>query len=131
MTKSKNDLVSPVPDQVVDSQHPAIGQALLYELDGFLHHINLADSLFLASRASRRVRAECQWFEKVISHGPSVGTFYESLLTTTISELLPSRYKVGSGFVYDTQRQSHSKQMDILVYDDSTVAHRYIDEAAL
>jgi hypothetical protein len=125
MTKSENDLVAPVPPQVVDSQRPAVGQALIYESDGFLHSTNLADNLFLATRAARRVRAECQWFEKLITHGPSVGTFYESLLASTISELLPSKYKIGSGFVYDTQRQLHSKQIDILVYDDSTVAPLY------
>lgn len=125
MTNSDDDLVAPVAHQVVESQHPPIGQALLYEVDGFLHHINLADDLFLASRASRKVRAECQWFEKLIAHGPSIGTFYESLLSSTISELLPSRYKVGSGFVYDTQRQAHSKQIDIMVYDDETLAPLY------
>jgi hypothetical protein len=33
--------------------------------------------------------------------------------------------KVGEGFVYDTQRQKPSKQLDIIVYNDAAVAPIY------
>jgi hypothetical protein len=74
---------------------------------------------FLADRFYRKLISESEWFEKVIKHPGYIGTFYENLLRNTIREFAPSNNCVSTGFVYDAENNIHSKQIDILIYDDT------------
>lgn len=73
----------------------------------------------LAERFYRKIKAETNWFENLITHNPTIGTFYEDLLRNTLSEFAPKNNIIGTGFVYDSEMETHSKQIDILIYDDS------------
>ncbi|WP_109440462.1 DUF6602 domain-containing protein [Acinetobacter haemolyticus] len=45
-------------------------------------------------------------------HGPTVGTYRETLLKNTLKKHLPERYHVATGFIHGVE-----KQIDILIYD--------------
>jgi hypothetical protein len=124
-SSSRLDLRAPVPGEVVDNQRPPSGKAWLLEVDGFLHLYHHEDDLFLSDRFNRRLRAEQGWFEKLTSHGPTVGTFYEDALRAVVAEVLPTSLTAGTGFVFDPQTRNCSKQIDILVYDCTHVAPLY------
>ena len=98
---------------------------VLLEVDGLSHEVSGQYSLTLAHRYSQRMESEIGWFEKFISHGPSVGSFYENLVRTMLDEIAGSRYKVGEGFVFDTHLEQPSRQLDIIIYDDSLVSPIY------
>ena len=104
---------------------PATGKEWLLEVDGCLHVYHHEDDLFLGDRLVRRLRAEQGWFEKLTSHAPTVGTFYEDALRDVLNEVLPANFKSGTGFVFKPQTKTHSKQIDILIYDDSRAAPLY------
>jgi len=53
---------------------------------------------------------------EIIHHNPTRGTLAENLLRDLLSEFLPQRWGVGSGFVVDPAGQC-SRQIDILIYD--------------
>jgi hypothetical protein len=59
------------------------------------------------------------WFEHVISHQPTVGTFYEIMLRNALKELAPQSCQIATGFVLDPYRPIHSKQLDIIAFDQS------------
>lgn len=71
-----------------------------------------------------------QMFRKLLPHSTNnasihsgeEGRFVESVLTEFLRENLPSRLTVATGFVVDLNRDLHSKQTDILVYDSSRYA---------
>lgn len=48
----------------------------------------------------------------IIEHGPTVGTYRENLLQSTLRKHLPERYHVATGFIHGL-----AKQIDILIYD--------------
>ena len=48
----------------------------------------------------------------IINHGPSVGTYRENLLQSSLRKHLPERYHIATGFIFGL-----SKQIDILIYD--------------
>jgi hypothetical protein len=85
--------------------------------DGLHSRSPLDDQYFLAERFARLVQADMEWFEKIISHQPTVGAFYEILLRNTLKELAPIGCEIGTGFVLDPHRRVHSKQLDIIAYD--------------
>lgn len=119
------DLNGPVPEQVIRNIGIPIGMPMLMEIDGCLHLYHHNDDLFLGNHLSKKLQAELNWFEKLVPHAPSVGSFYEDVLRTLIEELMPSRLKVGTGFVFDALKRKTSKQLDILVYDDTYAAPLY------
>ena len=119
------DLKAPIPEHILQIQGRPTGTPWIFEIDGVLVPFFHDDDLFLATRMSQRLRAEQGWFEKLIKHSPSVGSFYEDSLRSLLTEVLPSRLKVGTGFVFDPERRKNSKQIDILVYDDSQEAPMY------
>ena len=97
-------------------------QHLTLKIQGVLHrHVHHTD-MFLGQRAVQRLRAETGWFEKLVKHSPSVGTFYEDILRALITELLPTGLKAGSGFIFDPETMRTSNQLDILVYEDTSQA---------
>jgi hypothetical protein len=103
----------------VDLQQPAGKCMIVEDSTGLLHKMYWNDENFLADRFHRKIKSESSWFENVIKHAPTVGTFYENLVRNTLREFAPTSNKVGTGFVYDSTRDKHGKQIDILVYDDS------------
>ena len=117
-TKDQNEFL----DIVSKHQGPPTGQGMLVEVEGLLQPFYYDNDLFLGERISKRLKAEQGWFEKMVSHAPSVGTFYENALRALVAENLPSRYKVGTGFIFNPDQKSYSKQLDILVYDDQEAA---------
>ena len=119
------DLKEPINKTVAENQRIPSGDPMLIEVDGCLHLYHHENDLFLGERFSQRLRAEQDWFEKLIDHAPTVGTFYEDTLRALIDDVLPSRMKVGTGFIWDTATKKRSKQLDILVYDDSDEAPFY------
>ena len=119
MKKRKLDLKRPVP-KVVDSQSEKACGQLLYKQDGLYARASLRDNFFQWERASRRLKAESDWFEKIVPHAPSVGSFYESIIKALLKEQLPDRFHLGHGFIYSTHQESASKQLDLIVYENAT-----------
>jgi hypothetical protein len=122
---SRLDLRDPVPSEVLHNQRPPSGKAWLLEVEGLLHLYHHEDHLFLSDRFSRRLHAEQGWFENLTSHAPTVGTFYEDALRAVVAEVLPASLTAGTGFVFDPQTRSCSKQLDMLIYDSTRAAPLY------
>ena len=124
--KSDNfDLVMPLPENIERSQRPPTGNGIVLEVDGILHRYHYDLDLFLGKRMSERLRAEQGWFEKLVAHAPSVGTFYEDALRAIIRDLLPTQMEVATGFVFDADNKVHSKQIDIVTYDPTKRSPEY------
>lgn len=106
--------------EILDLQIPS-GKCLVLQdqSTGLLHKHYWNNDNFLADRFHRKITSETDWFEKIIKHAPSVGGFYENLIRTTLKEFAPSSNKIGTGFVFDSSRHKHGKQIDVLIYDDS------------
>jgi len=125
MKKSDRDLVSPIPNSVIQNQAGGTGQRVLYEIDGVLHHYAHVDRYDKAERLDQKLGAEIDWIERFTSHGPSVGTHYEEALSDVVRACLPSDTWVSSGFIFDSLRESCSPQIDILCYKDVNIAPLY------
>jgi hypothetical protein len=100
-----------------------IPPVIMMELDGvtdfLMEHPIVAK---YSNRINDKLRAEFGVIEEIVSHAPTVGTFYERLLASNLTEVLPSKWKVGTGFVFDNQSTAISPQIDILIYDDTELA---------
>ena len=105
--------------KIIDLQSPAGQCMILEDSAGMLHKMYWNDEDFLANRFKRKIKSETDWFESVIKHAPTIGSFYENLIRSTIKEYAPTNNKVGTGFVFDSSRNKHGKQIDVLIYDDS------------
>ncbi len=76
------------------------------------------------------------------AHDPSVGRYKERLLMNVISDFIPGRYSVGSGFVMfpgtnidsygnsnsDTRSHEISKELDIIIYDSTNYSVIFKDQ---
>ncbi|MDE1334175.1 DUF6602 domain-containing protein [Vibrio aestuarianus] len=111
--------ISEDKDKLKDLQTPSGTCAIIQDGDGVYQKVYLDDDNFLADRFHRKIKSEMEWFEKIIKHSPTVGSFYENLLRTTLKEFAPANNCIGTGFVFDSTRKKHGKQIDVLVYDDS------------
>ncbi len=100
------------------SQDPSKPRKIVlnHELDS-LEEYYYEDNNFITERLHRKVHSERNWFEKIITHNPSIGSFYETLIRNTIREIAPSNNTVTTGFIYDSERNKHGKQIDVMVYD--------------
>ena len=122
----QNDTSMPgMPRKVADNDRTPTGDVVFGHIGGVLHRYHYDSDLFLGDRLSQRLKSEQGWFEKLVTHAPSVGTFYEDALRSIVGNILPSTVKVGTGFIFDSSTRRHSKQIDILVYDDSRTAPLY------
>ena len=119
------DLIGEVKQTVAENQRQPTGDGVLVDIDGCLHLLHLDEDLFIGEQLSQRLAAEQGWFEKLITHAPSVGTFYEDALRAIVSDVLPGRFKTATGFIFDTETRRHSRQIDILVYDDCLISPNY------
>lgn len=108
---------SKFPEQVEMNLRKGTGQRVLLSLDGILHEHFHDPHLFIGKYLENRLKQEQGWIEELVRHAPSVGAFYEDSLSSIVREYLPSKYKVGRGFVYDPLTRRSSRQIDILVYD--------------
>lgn len=101
-------------------QSPTTGRYIVQNPDNntFEEYYDINEYI-LAERFYRKIKAETNWFENLITHNPTIGTFYEDLLRNTLFEFAPRNNIIGTGFVYDSEMNDHSKQIDILVYNDS------------
>lgn len=68
---------------------------------------------------------EAEKIQLFTKHNPSIGSYREALLRAYIKKLLPRSVQVKSGFVSkntdrDNLSDSQSRQVDVLIYDDST-----------
>lgn len=106
-------------EKLNDLQTPNGTSVVIQDGDGVYQKVYLDDDNFLANRFHRKIKSEMEWFEKIIRHSPTVGSFYENLLRTTLKEFAPANNCIGTGFVFDSTRKKHGKQIDVLVYDDS------------
>ena len=109
------DLTSAIPLQVQENQ--GHGPAYIAEIDRLREEFYPHEDLFLGTRLSRRLQADQNWFEKMVRHAPTVGTFYEALLRDMLREIKPARLQVGTGFVFDIERSKASRQLDVIVCD--------------
>ncbi len=64
----------------------------------------------------KRIQAEIEMFDKLISHNGEKGSENESLLKDFLISLLPKKLSVGTGFIVDSNG-CMSKQCDIIIYD--------------
>lgn len=106
-------------DKMKDLQKPNGQGVIIQNSHGVYTKVYLDDDNFLADRFHRKIKSEMEWFENIIKHSPTVGSFYENLLRTTLKDFAPSSNLIGTGFVFDTTRKKHGKQIDVLIYDDS------------
>jgi hypothetical protein len=102
------NLERPLSTVVLKNQAAPTGQHVLFESDGVLHFYPHVNQFPVSVRFDKRLRAELEWVEGFTSHAPSVGTHYEKILSDLIAELLPSTVKIGTGFVYDSLRETSS-----------------------
>lgn len=118
--RSQLDLTSAVPLQVQENQ--GLGSGYIAEIDGLREEFYQHEDLFLGARLSRRLQADRNWFEKLVRHAPTVGTFYEALLRDALHEIIPAKLQVSTGFVFDIERCKASRQLDVIVYDNTDKA---------
>lgn len=118
MEKHDLDVDGAIDESVLSNQSDSQGKKLICEIDGLLHEYYHDDDLFVVERLVKKMRAEIGWFEKISSHGPSVGSFYENLVYDAIEQVLPGKVKLGTGFVYDSMAKTVSSQIDLIVYRD-------------
>lgn len=121
----KRDLHKPIPEVVLRNQSPSTGQRVLLEADGIVSEYAHIDNYVRAEHFDTRLRAEINWIERFTSHAPSIGTHYEKILSDLISEYLPSSVNVGTGFIYDSLRETVSPQIDLLCYNDQSATPIY------
>lgn len=120
------NLTTSVNKIAVSHQHAKIGRSIFFNTDGLHHRLRIDGTpLLIADRYSRLLKAEFQWVEDLLSHAPSIGTFYESILRSFIKEILPTKFQVSQGFVHDAERYTTSPQIDIIVYSADTFAPIY------
>ena len=120
-----SNLKAPLTNSVIQNRREPTGKKYLMELDGIRHLYHHDEDLLLAKRMRDRLASETGWFENVITHAPTVGSFYEDNIRTMLAELVPNSMKVGTGFIFDPETKRHSKQLDILVSDQSKLAPIY------
>ncbi|MGJ0506072.1 MAG: DUF6602 domain-containing protein [Methylocystis sp.] len=123
--RNKTDLKTPVPEKIAKSLGEPKGKGLLIKTDGVHSVYYLEDDLFIGERLSQRLRSELGWFEKLVQHRPTIGTFYEDVLRALLNEHLPTNLKAGTGFIFDPEKENNSKQLDILLYKDFESAPLY------
>lgn len=122
---SHRDLKAPVSHYILRGSRTPNGTRVIGESDGFLEEYVHNPGLFIGERQSRRLKAETGWFEKLVKHAPSVGTFYEDALRTLVAEHLNSDRTIGTGFVFDPLTRSASKQIDLLIFNRSKSSPYY------
>lgn len=98
---------------------------MIVEVDGVCQEWIHNENYFQADRFAKKLKAETDWFERIIKHQPSVGQFYEYILKAQLKEFLPEKYNIGTGFVYDIAEQKHSQQLDIVIYESNNKAPIY------
>jgi hypothetical protein len=118
----KKELLEQMPEVALKNQAPSTGQQVLLEIDGVFSLHAHADNYERAEYLDARLRAEIDWIEKFTSHGPSVGTHYEKVLSDLASEYLPGGLSVGTGFIYDSFREVTTPQIDLICYSDRLVS---------
>jgi hypothetical protein len=64
----------------------------------------------------RRMQAEVEDFNSIIGHLGEMGRENELSLTRMLENLVPSRYGIGSGLIFDADGKN-SRQTDIVIYD--------------
>ncbi len=62
-----------------------------------------------------------------VSHGPSIGVYHEEVLKSVLAPLLPSRYSLRTGFLFDPEFGA-SNQGDILIVDEHQPTAYYFHE---
>jgi hypothetical protein len=121
----KEDLEKVIPEAVLRNQAPPTGKRVLLEIDGIVSEYAHVENYERAEHFDARLRAEIDWIEKFTSHAPSIGTHYEKILSDLVSEYLPSSVRVGTGFIYDSFRETASPQIDLLCYNEQSVSPIY------
>lgn len=86
-----------------------------------VYQVHTATNKF-CERINEKIRSEFGVIEEIIKHQPSIGNYYEKILSNSILEYLPSMWKIGTGFIFDDQKNKSSPQIDILVYDDQKIS---------
>ena len=74
------------------------------------------------STFAEEILAKFKRVSQLINHGPSIGTYRETLVKNFLSNYLSNRYNIYSGFVCDPQKKISSKQIDILIVDNNVSA---------
>jgi len=64
-------------------------------------------------------------YELKIDHPSSDGRFREELIKTLL-EIIPQKYKVGNGFIIDSE-SNISKEMDLIIFDDHYVPRFFME----
>lgn len=108
---------------IIKNQANPTGHRMLIERsDGIVSEYAHVDNYDRAKRFDARLRSEIEWIEKFTSHAPSIGTHYEKILSDLVSEYLPNKISVGTGFVYDSFRETSSPQIDLLCYSNQLIS---------
>ena len=119
------ELVSAIPDEIMRHQNRQTGKPVLIEIDGIVQQYFSDEDYFLGAKFSEQLKAEQNWFEKLVTHAPSVGSFYEDALKAILSNVIPSSLSIASGFVYDPLGRRSSNQVDVLIFENLTTMPFY------
>lgn len=114
-----------IDERVLKNQSPSTGQHVMLEVDGVLYEYFEPEQYDRAKRFANLLKTEIDWIEKYVPHPPTIGNHYEGVLRDLLADYLPSSLKVGTGFIYDSHRETASPQLDILVYMDTERSPMY------
>lgn len=64
----------------------------------------------------------------IIKHGPSIGNYHENVVRSFLSDFLVNRYSIKTGFIYNNEKDKVSKQIDIIIVDESIPSAYYFKE---
>ncbi|MCG9690433.1 hypothetical protein L1D55_01220 [Vibrio sp. Isolate22] len=60
----------------------------------------------------------------LVKHAPSIGTFHENIVSNYLEGFLSRRFSIKTGFVFNSETNEVSPQLDILVIDE--MSHQLI-----
>jgi hypothetical protein len=55
----------------------------------------------------------------LVKHAPSIGTYHENIIGSYLRNFISKRFSIKTGFVYNSETNEVSPQMDILVIDEN------------
>jgi hypothetical protein len=72
--------------------------------------------------------AKYKRISSIIKHSQSIGNYHENIVRSFLSSFLSNRYSVKTGFIYDGINERVSRQIDIIVIDESIPSAYYFKE---
>ncbi|WP_300668004.1 DUF6602 domain-containing protein [Desulfoluna sp.] len=78
--------------------------------------------------AVKDISLKFEKIKKYTSHNLTIGEYREAVLVEYLGNFISNRFSINSGFVYDHESKSSSKQMDILIIDENYPSAYFLRE---